>query len=953
MSVTDHLERLRQALADRYVVEREIGSGGMATVYLAEDRRHHRKVALKLLRPELAATLGADRFLREIEIAARLHHPHILPLYDSGEAEGLLYYVMPYEEGQSLRQRLQQEGELPIADVVRLVRDIADALEHAHAHGVVHRDIKPENILLSGRHALVMDFGVAKAVSAASGPKELTTAGVTLGTPAYMAPEQAAADSHIDHRADIYAAGVVAYELLTGEPPFTGETAQAVLAAQVLDRPAPVTERRETVPLPLARAVMACLEKNPADRWQSAGELLAQLEGFVTPSGGVTPTAARAPAVRRSAGRRARGLLIAALTAALVVAGVALREPIGGALGLGSGGTARRPWILVAAFDGADPGLAEVARALVSTALDESGAVATVPRSQVRIALRLAGRADTARVDAELARELAVRNGIGAVVDGRVDSVGATYSVVLRVVEAESGNVLASESAVVEDQSELIPTIDELSRGLRAAMGQRPRGRTADRPLTSVATPSFEAFRKYAEGARLWTENRDRAGARARLSEALALDPDFAGAWAFRGHTFWLEDRDSVTAHYEEALRRADRLTDWQRANVEGLVALNQNDLRAGVQIYQRLARENRYLNNCGLALGLAGRFEEAVTVYERAAQRSPVRPSALVLGNQLSALLQLQRFDEARRVAQRLDSIAPQETRLRSLTFAAVEADWPRVERLAAEIGTDPASPLPQQVSAAFAAAAAAAGGGSVGRAAGGFASLRRQAERSGVWDGAYYALLGQLLLVWYSEGSLDPPAPPEGWGPSAWSEAAQALWMGSIGDTGVARRHLAALTARPEHALGIYGALPSMLSAVIASRGERWQEVTDLLGPTAYRGYEVGRLEMSAGRWATQWLVATAYEHLGRGDSAAVYYERLLSPAGSAAEISVRGLAYPFAHRRLALVYGQGGERDGAVRHWRAFLETFTTPGPEVVWMKDQAERELGHLSEATGRS
>jgi serine/threonine protein kinase len=203
--VSAHLDRLKTALSDRYTIEREIGSGGMATVYLAHDIRHERNVAVKVLRPELAAALGPERFLREIRVAANLHHPHILPLYDSGEADGFLYYVMPYEKGQSLRDKLAKEGELPITEAVRILKEVVDALAHAHEQGVVHRDIKPDNVLLSGRHALVTDFGVAKAVSDATGQDKLTTAGVALGTPAYMAPEQATAHEHIDHRADIYA----------------------------------------------------------------------------------------------------------------------------------------------------------------------------------------------------------------------------------------------------------------------------------------------------------------------------------------------------------------------------------------------------------------------------------------------------------------------------------------------------------------------------------------------------------------------------------------------------------------------------------------------------------------------------------------------------------------------------------------------------------------------------
>ncbi|UCG87982.1 MAG: PD40 domain-containing protein [Gemmatimonadota bacterium] len=323
--MTDTVDRLKAALADRYTIERELGSGGMATVYLAEDVKHRRKIAVKVLRPELAAALGADRFHREIEIAANLHHPHILPLYDSGDADGFLYYVMPYEEGQSLRDKLAKEGELPIPEAVRILRDVVDALDHAHKHGVVHRDIKPDNVLLTERHALVTDFGVAKAVSEATGVQKLTTEGVALGTPAYMSPEQAAADKHIDHRADIYAVGAVAYELLTGRPPFMGTTPQEVLAAHVTKAVEPVTEHRGTVPPALAQLVMKCLEKKPADRWQSAEQLLPELEAMATPSGGMTPTDTQ-PVPAISGRKRLVGLGVGILTIAVIVGVLLLRS---------------------------------------------------------------------------------------------------------------------------------------------------------------------------------------------------------------------------------------------------------------------------------------------------------------------------------------------------------------------------------------------------------------------------------------------------------------------------------------------------------------------------------------------------------------------------------------------------------------------------------------------------
>jgi Tol biopolymer transport system component len=328
--MADLLERLQEALADRYRIERELGAGGMATVYLAEDLRHHREVALKVLRPEIAATLGAGRFAREIEVAARLQHPNILPLLDSGEADGFFFYVMPYVEGESLRDRLARGGELPIPDAVRILMEVADALSEAHARGVVHRDIKPDNVMLRGRHALVTDFGVAKAVTAATGHQLLTSTGVALGTPTYMAPEQAIADPHQDHRVDIYALGVLGYELLTGRAPYAATTAQEMLAAHVTAEPEPVEKLRPAVSPALAAIVMKCLAKKPADRWQTAEEVLEHVEPLATPSGGTSP-AQTTPATRpRFVSTRPILFALGGVMAVAVVASVvwrALRSP--------------------------------------------------------------------------------------------------------------------------------------------------------------------------------------------------------------------------------------------------------------------------------------------------------------------------------------------------------------------------------------------------------------------------------------------------------------------------------------------------------------------------------------------------------------------------------------------------------------------------------------------------
>src|SRR2546421_11268993 len=305
--MTDLLPRIQAALAKRYAIQRELGHGGMAVVFYAEDRKHHRPVAVKVLRPELGAVIGSERFLREIEIAAQLTHPHILPLYDSGAAVGLLYYVMPYVEGESLRDRLEREKQLPLDDALQIAREVADALSFAHSYGVVHRDIKPENILLEAGHAVVSDFGIARAVTAA-GARRITQTGVALGTPAYMSPEQAAAETELDGRSDVYSLGCVLYEMLAGQPPFTGPTGQAVIAKRFTD-PVPSARRlRETIPLPMDQAIAKALARAPADRFATPHQFAEALRasGEARPDAVAAPTAATpAEEEEREAGRDA------------------------------------------------------------------------------------------------------------------------------------------------------------------------------------------------------------------------------------------------------------------------------------------------------------------------------------------------------------------------------------------------------------------------------------------------------------------------------------------------------------------------------------------------------------------------------------------------------------------------------------------------------------------------
>ena len=311
--MTDSQTRLATALADRYAIERELGQGGMATVYLARDLKHDRKVAIKVVRPELAAVIGADRFVREIRTIANLQHPHILGLIDSGEIDGTAYYVMPFVDGESLRDRLNREKQLPIPDAVRITTEVAGALDYAHRHGVIHRDIKPENILLHDGSALVADFGIALAASSAG--TRMTETGMSLGTPQYMSPEQAMGEREITAASDVYALGCVAYELLTGDPPFSGSTAQAIVARVVTERPRSLITQRHTIPANVEQAVLTALEKLPADRFATAGEFAAALgnRGYTSPMTAVSPPT-------RSAHSRLRDPIFVGVCAAAAIA---------------------------------------------------------------------------------------------------------------------------------------------------------------------------------------------------------------------------------------------------------------------------------------------------------------------------------------------------------------------------------------------------------------------------------------------------------------------------------------------------------------------------------------------------------------------------------------------------------------------------------------------------------
>jgi serine/threonine-protein kinase len=623
----DLLEQLRTALGQRYRVEHELGQGGMAIVLLAGDLKHHRRVAIKLLKPELSAVLGSERFLREIEIAAPLQHPHILPLYDSGEADGLLYYVMPFVDGESLRQRLAREGPLPIGDALGIVREVADALQYAHDHGVVHRDIKPENIMLSGGHALVADFGIAKALSAA-GVEHLTLSGMVLGTPLYMSPEQISGTA-VDGRSDQYSLACTLYEALTGRPPFSGPSPQAVLARHSIDPVPGVSAAGRVVPPPVEAAIKRAMAKDPAERFASMRGFVRALE-----SSGAEATQPVRAVAGASAGRKWQRAAIAGLAAVALAAGAwwasvkrtdaeprAASNPVTAVAVLpfhDSASSAEGSYLGDGMTDGLIADLAEI------------GSLKVISRSSGAAAEGSAA-GGAVRPLAELAREL----GVQGVVRGWVRRTGDTVSVSVRLLHAPDSALLFER-----DYRTRLGELPDLQREIAGAL-TRALGAELQRPeLTRLAVRrpvNQRAYETYLRG-RFHLERGEMEQARLLFEEGGRIAPDWAPPYVglanyYTSLPFFSDiapaevlpkaraalvralelDETLAEAHAVNAYIRAYYEWDWRAAEQEFRRALELRPNYADAYFsYSRFLASRR-------------RFDEAVAQVGRAVELDPL----------------------------------------------------------------------------------------------------------------------------------------------------------------------------------------------------------------------------------------------------------------------------------------------------------------------------------------
>ena len=648
--MSDPSQRLQDALAGRYRIQRELGQGGMATVFLAEDLKHHRQVAIKVLDPEVAAAIGPERFLREIETVAGLSHPHILPLHDSGVADGFLFYVMPFAEGESLRDRLRREPQLPLDEAVGIAREIADGLGYAHAQGVVHRDIKPENVLLQGGHALLADFGIARAAGASETAK-LTSTGVMIGTPAYMSPEQAAGSSRIDGRADLYSLGCVVHEMLAGQPPFTGATADSVIHQHLAVEPPRVTDLRPGVPEPVATVVRRLLAKSPADRFADTAEFSRALVKSLT---------AESASVRSGTLRSHSALVVILASLALVLGLSAViwwssRPPAGGRIAA----LAVLPLVNLSG-DSSQEYFADGMTEELTDALARIGSLRIISRTSA-----MSFKGTKLRLP-EIARKL----NVDAIIEGTVARAGSRVRITADLVRARPERHLWGDryEREVEDvlalQAEVAQTI---ARQVRAQVKPEERARL-ERPRQVNA----EAHEAYLKG-RYYLNRLDQKWLRTALDyfqKSVRIDSTYAQAWAGMADAYYelsniyLPPKQAIPlakAAAEKAVRLDPELADGHAALGVIHAAYDwdwvaaEREYRRSLELNPSHAQGHLYY---GQLLEIYGRMDEAIAQWKLAVELNPLSTYTKVTATY--ALYLAGRYPEAIAELKKLEQVEP-----------------------------------------------------------------------------------------------------------------------------------------------------------------------------------------------------------------------------------------------------------------------------------------------------
>lgn len=938
-SATTHLiECLRAALVDRYVPEREIGRGGMSTVFLAKDLRHGREVAIKLLHAELAAMLGTERFEREIRTIAGLQHPHILPLYDSGAACGSLYYVMPYVGGESLRQRLRRETQLSLDETLQITREIASALDYAHRRGVVHRDIKPENILLEDGHAVLTDFGIARAVHDAADVR-LTGDGIVVGTPSYMSPEQAGGTGPVDGRSDLYSLGTVTYEMLCGEPPFTGPTAQSVIARQLADPPPPLRTVRRNIPLQVSLAIERALEKVPADRFETMTQFTRAFS---------EPPPARpmlgAPQTRRLFGGAA---IIAALVAAtLVMQRVRPSAP------------ARVSPTVVAVLPfvvRGGPGVAYLREGMVdllSTNLDGAGPLRSVDPQTL---LRGVDGNDSSLTDPVRARAIAERLGAGMFVIGSVLEAGGRLRISASLYDSAHGRSALAQSSVEGRPEEIFALVDRLATALVVRQQDAQLAR-----IDSLTTRSFPALKAYLEGTALFRAGRY-ADAVLVLQRAISNDPTFA------------------LAYYRLALA-----AEW-----DAQYELAASVVRDGTQHRSRLSERDRRLFDALLAWQ-GGRIDVAEREYRAIVAAYPDEAEAwLQLGEALFHYnpQRGRSIAESREVFERALTHFPMRSDVVThlLDIALIEGNKPRFDSLYARLdpSTDPA--MRRRVMRAFAwgrpaeresavvelraggyalVAHIATGAGRMREARAALAQLAELAPASALEHTAFLAVARgfphppeELTQLRADVTALDAGAVPPVASQLAWltvhddahvplREYLRGMLAARLGNSDGIERALAALDALrvtgdiAALAAGMRAGLRAELELGRSRAGEALRALSgaDTLTPS------VAAVASSPffARTAERYLRAELLAELGRDDEALAWYGSLTQSRQDVAYLAL-------SHLRRAEIRARRGDTAEAIQHYRRFVAFWRESDAELQPIVEEARARLVLLGDA----